>query len=54
MKKRLRDIVELRVGYLFRGRVKPDPEGKVRVVQIKDVDSERRINVSPTSLYKSD
>lgn len=46
MKKRIRDIAELRVGYLFRGRVKPDPKGSVRVVQIKDVDADRRIDVA--------
>jgi hypothetical protein len=46
MKKRLRDIAELRVGYLFRGKVKPDPKGTVRVVQIKDVDADRRIDVA--------
>jgi hypothetical protein len=46
MKIRLRDVVELRTGYLFRGKVRPNPKGTVRVVQIKDVDAERRINVA--------
>jgi restriction endonuclease S subunit len=46
MKKRLKDIANFRVGYLFRGKVKPDPTGSVRVVQIKDVDSKRRINTT--------
>jgi restriction endonuclease S subunit len=45
MKKRLKDIAEFRVGYLFRGRVNSEPTGAVRVVQIKDVDAERSINV---------
>lgn len=38
MKKRLKDIADFRVGYQFRGRVKPDPAGTVRVIQIKDID----------------
>lgn len=46
MKKRLKDIADFRVGYLFRGKVKPDPSGSVRVVQIKDVDAKRRINTA--------
>lgn len=46
MKKRLKDIADFRAGYLFRGKVSPDPKGTVYVVQIKDVDAERRINVA--------
>ncbi len=43
MKKRLLDIAEFRMGYQFRGKVKPDPAGTVRVVQIKDIDPDLRI-----------
>jgi hypothetical protein len=46
MKKRLRDIADFRTGYLFRGKVKDDPAGNVRVVQIKDVDAARKIDVT--------
>ncbi|MDS4040941.1 MAG: restriction endonuclease subunit S [Candidatus Competibacter sp.] len=46
MKKRLLDIAEFRMGYQFRGKVKPDPAGTVRVVQIKDIDSDLRIRVA--------
>lgn len=45
MKKRLRDIADFRIGYQFRGKVQPDPAGAVRVVQIKDIDSDLRIRV---------
>ncbi len=45
MKKRLKDIADFRVGYQFRGKVKPDPAGVVRVIQIKDVDAHRQVNV---------
>lgn len=38
MKKRLKDIADFRCGYQFRGRVKPNPAGTVRVIQIKDID----------------
>lgn len=46
MKKRIKDIANLRVGYQFRGKVKTDPTGSVRVIQIKDIDADRRIRVS--------
>ena len=45
MKRRLRDIAAFRIGYQFRGKVKPDPAGAVRVVQIKDIGSDLRIRV---------
>ena len=43
VKKRLKDIAEIRVGYQFRGKVEPDPAGTVRVIQIRDIDSNCRI-----------
>ena len=46
MKKRLIDIAEFRTGYQFREKVKPDPAGTVRVVQIKDIDPDLRIRVA--------
>ncbi|MCU0879866.1 MAG: restriction endonuclease subunit S [Pirellulaceae bacterium] len=46
MKKRVQDIAEFRMGYQFRGKVKPDPAGTVRVVQIKDIDPDLRIRVA--------
>jgi hypothetical protein len=45
MKKHLEEIADVRVGYQFRGKVTADPHGAVRVVQIKDVDSDLRIRV---------
>jgi hypothetical protein len=50
MKKRLRNIADLRMGYQFRGKVKPDPAGTVRVVQIKDIDPDLRIRVADLTL----
>ena len=46
MKKHLGDIAEFRTGYRFRGKVKPDPGGTVRVVQIKDIDADLRIQAT--------
>src|SRR4051794_9139528 len=46
MKKRIRDIAAVRVGYQFRGKVKRDPAGSVRVIQIKDIDDEQRIRLA--------
>jgi hypothetical protein len=45
-KLKLKDIADFRIGYQFRGKVKPDPAGKVRVIQIKDIDAELRVHVS--------
>jgi restriction endonuclease S subunit len=43
MKKRLRDIANIRVGYQFRGRITPDPSGTVRLIQTKDIDSYQKV-----------
>jgi hypothetical protein len=43
MKKRLADLATIRTGFQFRGRVESDPTGNVRLIQIKDIDDERRI-----------
>jgi hypothetical protein len=57
MKKKLGDVADFRHGYQFRGKVKPDPAGGVRVVQIKDIDADLRIRVGdliPISLDRPD
>lgn len=40
---RLKDIAEIRSGYQFRGKIKPDLAGDVRVIQIKDFDGDRQL-----------
>jgi hypothetical protein len=45
MKKRLQEIAEVRAGYQFRGKVEPASDGSVRVIQIKDIEAQRRISV---------
>ena len=45
MKKRLRDIADIRVGYQFRGKVELDSTGNVCVIQIKDIQPNQRIRV---------
>ena len=57
MKKMLSDVANFRTGYLFRGKVKPDPAGGVRVVQIKDIDADQKIRVgdlTPVNLDRPD
>lgn len=44
MKKRLRDIATISVGYQFRGKIEPDPKGNVLVIQIRDIDESHRIH----------
>ena len=46
MKKRLKDIADFRIGYQFRGKVKPDPAGTVRVIQIKDIMPDLQIRLN--------
>jgi restriction endonuclease S subunit len=45
MNRRIASLVEVRVGYQFRGKVVPDPGGNVRVIQIKDIDANRRVRL---------
>jgi hypothetical protein len=44
MKRKLKDIAHIETGYHFRGKVEPDPEGRLRVVQIKDIDADRQLH----------
>jgi Type I restriction modification DNA specificity domain len=44
MKKRIRDIAQIGIGYPFRGKVPAVEAGNVRVVQIKDLDEKRRLD----------
>jgi restriction endonuclease S subunit len=56
VKKRLSEIVEIRNGYQFRGKVTPatpaitgrgkEPSGIVHVIQLKDIDDNRHLNTS--------
>lgn len=44
MKKRLRQIADIQAGHQFRGRVEADPSGEIPVIQMKDIDDDRRLN----------
>ncbi len=48
MKKRIRDIAEIRTGYQFRGKVEAADDANVAVIQIKDIDE--RLNVQVQDL----
>ena len=55
MKKKLKSIVDLRTGYQFRGKVVPDDDGDIDVIQIKDIDDRQEVDVSdltPVTLEK--
>jgi restriction endonuclease S subunit len=54
MKNSLKEIADIRVGFQFRGKVEPDPAGTVRVIQIKDIDSSRRIRTEDLVSVKVD
>ncbi|MGE5109765.1 MAG: restriction endonuclease subunit S [Acidobacteriaceae bacterium] len=43
MKRRLKEVAELRTGFSFRGRIERDPTGDANVLQMKDFDGNRRI-----------
>ncbi len=38
MKRKIKDIAEIQIGYQFRGRVEADPQGTHKVIQIRDLD----------------
>ena len=46
MKKRIKDIAEIQIGYQFRGRIEADPEGTHRVIQIRDFDALQNLQVA--------
>ena len=52
MTRRFGDIADIRIGYQFRGRVETDPAGNVRVIQIKDIDDQRRIHIAELATVK--
>lgn len=41
---RLGEVAEVRMGYPFRSRVKPDPAGNVVVIQMKDIDEQNNLH----------
>lgn len=49
MKSTLSQIADIRMGYLFRSRVEHENEGKIAVVQMKDIDENNRINIASAS-----
>ena len=46
MKRRLRSIADIRLGYQFRGRVEDDPAGTHRLIQIRDFDEAKTLDAS--------
>jgi hypothetical protein len=40
----LKDFATIRSGYLFRGRIEPDPAGRYRVIQIGDISTDARLS----------
>jgi len=54
MKKRLKDIADIRTGYQFRGRVESNPDGAVKVIQIKDLADHQRIRTDDLVTVKLD
>lgn len=46
MKKKLKDIADIRSGYQFRGKVEPCEDANVVVIQIKDVDDKWHVHTS--------
>jgi len=41
----LNQVARVQIGYQSRGRVEPDPQGRYRLIQIKDLDDEGRLCV---------
>jgi len=54
MKKKLRDLADIRTGYQFRGKVVPSDDANVAVIQIKDVDEERVVRTAELVSVESD
>lgn len=54
MKKKLKDIAEIRTGYQFRGKVSASDDSNVSVIQIKDVDEHLFVDTSDLVPVKID
>ena len=54
MKKKLKDIAEIRTGYQFRGKVSASDDSNVSVIQIKDVDEHLFVHTSDLVPVKID
>ena len=54
MKKRIRDIAEIRTGYQFRGKVEAADDANVAVIQIKDIDDRLKVRVEDLLPVKLD
>jgi restriction endonuclease S subunit len=54
MKKKLKDLADIRTGYQFRGKVAASDDGNVAVIQIKDVDDTLRVQTSALVPVKVD
>lgn len=52
MQKKLKSIVDVRTGHQFRGKVVPDDEGDVDVIQIKDMDERREVDTRELTSVK--
>ena len=50
MKKKIKDIAEIQIGYQFRGKMETIPDGTHSVIQIKDFDEFQ--NLKTTDLYR--
>ena len=46
MKKKIKDIADIQIGYQFRGKIEADPKGTYRVIQIRDFDEFQNLQVT--------
>ncbi|OPY78027.1 MAG: Type I restriction modification DNA specificity domain protein [Syntrophorhabdus sp. PtaU1.Bin153] len=49
MKKKVKDITDIQIGYQFRGKVEADPNGTYKVVQIRDFEESLNLNLESLS-----
>jgi len=46
MKKRIKDIATVQIGYHFTRKIIPDPEGSFQVIQMKDIDDRNQLDIT--------
>ncbi len=54
MKVKLKELVDIRVGYSFRSRIEPGDGGNVAVIQMKDLNEDNRVDCSNLSRVNMD
>jgi restriction endonuclease S subunit len=52
MRQKIKQIADIQIGYQFRGKIKPAPKGAYRVIQIRNFDENRQLDIENLTYVK--